>query len=278
MELEPEAEKWIKPFLNADEFLNNTKRYCLWLVDCPPQDLRAMPEILKRVEAVKTMRLASTDATTRKDAATSKLFQKIRQPQSYYLLVPAHTSENRAYIPFGFVSPDVICGNANFTISNANLIQFGILTSTMHMAWVRSVCGRLKSDFRYSAGIVYNNFPWPVIASDTVARQSITNADGLLRHDVPRNDKQIAAIETAAQAVLDARAAHPQASLADLYDPLTMPANLLKAHQALDKAVDTAYGYKGANTDAARVAFLFERYQAITSLLPAVEKTRKTRK
>lgn len=148
----------------------------------------------------------------------------------------------------------------------------------MHMAWVKYVCGRIKSDYRYTNGIVYNNFPWPVIASDAVARQSITNAARLLRHDVPRNDKQIAAIESAAQAVLDARAAHPQASLADLYDPLTMPANLLKAHQVLDKAVDVAYGYKGASTDAARVAFLFERYQAITSLLPAVEKIRKTRR
>jgi hypothetical protein len=276
--IEPEAEKWIKPFLNADEFLNNTRRYCLWLVDCEPQNLREMPEVLKRVAAVKAMRLASTKVPTRKMANYPTVFAEIRQPQNYYLLVPAHTSENRAYIPLGYVSPDVICGNANFTIPSTTLTQFGILTSTMHNAWVRSVCGRLKSDFRYSAGIVYNNFPWPVIASDAVARQSTDGTTGLPRHDVPRNDKQIAAIEAAAQAVLDARAAHPQASLADLYDPLTMPANLLKAHQVLDKAVDAAYGYKGASTDAARVAFLFERYQAITSLLPAVGKARKTRK
>lgn len=251
---EPQASDWIKPFLNADEFLNNTKRYCLWLVDCPPQALRFMPEVLRRVEAVKAMRMASIDATTKKDANTPTLFQKIRQPKSNYLLVPAHTSENRAYIPFGYMAADVICGNANFTISDASLFHFGVITSVMHMAWVRAVCGRLKSDFRYSAGIVYNNFPWP-----------------------EPNDKQRVTIEAAAQAVLDARAAHPQASLAYLYAPLTMSADLLKAHQALDKAVDAAYGYKGANTDAARVAFLFERYQAITILLPATEKTRKKR-
>lgn len=251
---EPESEKWIKPFLNADEFLNNTKRYCLWLVDCPPQALRMMPAVLKRVDAVKAMRNASIDAMTKKDANTPTLFQKIRQPKTNYLLVPAHTSENRAYIPLGYMPPDVICGNANFTIPNATLLHFGVLTSTMHMAWVRSVCGRLKSDFRYSAGIVYNNFPWP-----------------------EPTEKQTQTIESAAKAVLAARAAHPNASLADLYDPLTMPAILLKAHQVLDKAVDAAYGYKGAQTDAARVAFLFARYQKITSLLP-VEKAKKSRK
>lgn len=243
---EPESASWIKPFLNADEFLNNTKRFCLWLVDCPPQILRTMPEVLKRVEAVKSMRLASIDSETRKDANTPTLFQKIRQPQSNYLLVPAHTSENRFYIPLGYMPADVICGNANFTIPNASLFHFGILTSHMHVAWVRSVCGRLKSDFRYSAGIVYNNFPWPTLST-----------------------KYETDIKLHAQAVLDARAAHPNASLADLYDPLAMPISLLKAHQALDKAVDTAYGYKGGETDAARVAFLFDLYQKITSLLPA---------
>ena len=252
---EPEVEQWIKPFLNADEFLNNTKRYCLWLVDCPPQTLRTMPEVLRRVDSVKAMRVASVDAMTNKDANTPTLFQKIRQPKTNYLLVPAHTSENRAYIPLGYMPPDVICGNANFTIPNAELFHFGVLTSTMHMAWVRSVCGRLKSDFRYSAGIVYNNFPWPAL---------------------PANNHK--SLEACAQAVLDARAQHANASLADLYDPLTMPANLLKAHQALDKAVDAAYGYKGANTDAARVAYLFERYQQLTSLLPVADKPKKPRK
>jgi hypothetical protein len=237
-----------------------------------------MPLVMARVNAVKAMRLASKKAATRGWANQPAVFTEDRQPKDNYLLIPRVSSERRLFIPIGFLSRGVIASDATMVVPNATLIQLGILASTMHNAWLRSVCGRLKSDFRYSAGIVYNNFPWPVIVSDTVARQSIVGTTGLPRHDVPRNDKQIAAIESAAQAVLDARAAHPQASLADLYDPLTMPTNLLKAHQVLDKAVDAAYGYKGVNTDAARVAFLFGRYQAITSLLPAVGKARKTRK
>jgi len=271
---EPQSAEWIKPFAMGDEFINGIERYCLWLVDCPPQSLRAMPEVLKRVEAVKAMRLASTDATTRKDSDTPTLFQKIRQPKSNYLALPRVSSERRAYIPIAFASTDLIAGDKLQTIPDASFFEFGVITSTMHMSWMRTTAGRLKSDFQYSAKITYNNFPWPVIASE--AKQSSTSPNGLPRHDVPRNDKYIVAIETAAQAVLDARAAHPNASLADLYDPLTMPANLLKAHQALDKAVDAAYGYKGPNTDAARVAFLFELYQKITSLLP-VEKAKKSK-
>jgi hypothetical protein len=156
-----------------------------------------------------------------------------------YLLVPAHTSENRTYIPVGYLSADVICGNANFQIPDATLYDFGILTSLMHNAWMRTVCGRIKSDYRYSNTIVYNNFPWP---------------------ENP-GDKQKQDIEAAAQAVLDARTQFPDASLADLYDPLTMPPVLLKAHQKLDKAVDAAYGKKTFPTEAARVAFLFELYE-----------------
>ena len=220
----------------------------------------------------------SKAAATQALAAQSARFGELRQPKTDYLAIPRVSSERRSFIPIGFLPSSFIAGDKLQTISNATNFHFGVLSSTMHNAWMRAVCGRMKSDYSYSASIVYNNFPWPVIASDAVARQSSEFSSGLPRHDVPRSDKQIAAIESAAQAVLDARAAHPQASLADLYDPLTMPANLLKAHQALDKAVDAAYGYKGANTDAARVAFLFERYQAITSLLPAVGKARKTRK
>ena len=272
---EPQAEKWIKSFAMGDEFINGVARYCLWLVDCPPQDLRGMPEVMKRVEAVKTMRLVSTDATTRADAAKPTLFQKIRQPKTNYLALPRVSSERRIYIPIAYASVDLIAGDKLQTIPNATLFEFGVITSSMHMAWMRTTCGRMKSDYQYSAKITYNNFPWPVIASE--ARQSIENTSGLLRHDVPRKDKSVDVIEAAAQNVLDARATHPNATLADLYDPLTMPSNLLKAHQVLDKAVDAAYGYKGAATDAARVAFLFERYQAITSLLPAAEKTRKKR-
>ena len=182
------------------------------------------------------------------------LFGEIRQPKTTYLLLPRVSSEKRTYIPIGFLSEKTIASDATIIVPNATLFHFGILTSTMHMAWVRSVCGRLESRYRYSAGIVYNNFPWPEV-----------------------NTQNKAKIESAAQAVLDARTVHANASLADLYDPLTMPTNLLKAHQALDKAVDAAYGYKGAATDAARVAFLFERYQQLTSLLP-VEKAKKSRK
>jgi len=182
-------------------------------------------------------------------------FQTDRQPKSDYLALPEVSSERRKFMPIAYLPVNVVASNLLYTIEGAGLYAFGLLCSSMHMAWVRTLSGRLESRYRYSAGIVYNNFPWP--------RPS---------------EKQRESIEAAAQAVLDARAVHPQASLADMYDPLTMPANLLKAHQALDKAVDAAYGYKGASTDAARVAFLFERYQAITSLLPAVEKTRKTRK
>ena len=247
----PLAEKWIKPFLGAVEFINNKPRYCLWLVGCPPDEVRKMSPILAKVEAVKAHREASNRPTTKHLALTPTLFGEIRQPKTAYLLMPRVSSERRPYIPIGFLSENTIASDATLVIPNATMFTFGVMTSTMHMAWMRAVCGRLKSDFRYSAGIVYNNFPWPASRANS--------------HDV---------VEAYAQAVLDARATHPSASLADLYDPLTMPVNLLKAHQALDKAVDAAYGYKGATTDAARVAFLFERYQQITSLLPSLTNTK----
>jgi hypothetical protein len=240
---------WIRSFLNADEFLYNTPRFCLWLVDCPPEVMRRMPAVLRRIEAVRAMRAASTKAPTREQANTPSIFGEIRQPTKPYLLVPAHTSENRLYIPISYMQPDVICGNANFAIPDATLFHFGILCSTMHNAWMRSVCGRLKSDYRYSAGIVYNNFPWPEPSST-----------------------QQASIETAGQSVLDARAKFAQATLADLYDPLTMPPELVKAHQHLDRAVDAAYGKTSFATEAERVAFLFERYQQLTAPLAAAAK------
>jgi hypothetical protein len=157
------------------------------------------------------------------------------------------SSENRRYIPVGFCGPEIIASGTTLIVPSAGIFHFGVLQSGMHMAWMRTVCGRMKSDFQYSAGIVYNNFPWPEAPTDAQRQK----------------------IEAAAQGVLDARAAHPQASLADLYDPLTMPPNLVKAHQALDAAVDAAYGRKGFRNDAERVAFLFELYQRYTSLLPA---------
>jgi hypothetical protein len=213
-----------------------------------------MPLVLARVEKVREMRLASKKIPTQKLASQPTIFGELRQPKTDYLAIPRVSSERRQFIPIGFLDADFIAGDKLQTIENATEYHFGLLSSTMHNAWMRAVCGRMKSDYSYSASIVYNNFPWP-----------------------EPTEKQQESIELAAQAVLDARATHPNASLADLYDPLTMPANLLKAHQTLDKAVDAAYGYKGATTDAARVALLFERYQKITSLLPT-EQEKKTKK
>ena len=161
--LEPSAAKWIRPYAMSDEFINGIERYCLWLLNCPPQTLKTLPLVLKRIDAVRSMRQSSKDAQTKKDAATPMLFQKIRQPDSDYLAIPRVSSERRSYIPVAFAASNLIAGETLQTILNATLYHFGILQSTMHMAWMRSVCGRLKSDYRYSAGIVYNNFPWPQI-------------------------------------------------------------------------------------------------------------------
>jgi hypothetical protein len=261
---EPQVAQWIRPFMGAEEFINKTARWCLWLVDCPPKELRLMPEVMKRVQSVKAMRLASTDKQTQQDAGTPTQFQKIRQPASNYLLIPSVSSERRNYVPIGFIDAHVIVSNLVYAVPDATLFHFGVMTSSMHNAFMRFTCGRLKSDFRYSNTIVYNNYPWPGFAGE------------------PLRDKHRTAIEQAAQCVLDARAQFASSSLADLYDPLTMPPALLKAHQKLDTAVDTAYqpsgGKKTYATDAERVAFLLDLYQRITSLLPApaAQKTRKT--
>ncbi|MDV6342429.1 DNA methyltransferase [Nitrosomonas sp. Is35] len=243
---EPQAEKWLQPLLGAEEFINGKTRWCLWLINIAPNELRGMPEVMKRVEAVRIFRLKSTKAQTRQHAATATLFVENRQPESNYILVPRVSSERRLFVPIGFFDSHTISTDLNNMIPNATLYHFGVLTSTMHNAWMRTVCGRLKSDYRYSVGIVYNNFPWPE-PSDTQRRT----------------------IETAARAVLNARALFPNATLADLYDPLAMPPELVRAHQRLDRAVDAAYGKKSFVSEAERVAFLFERYQTITSLLPA---------
>jgi len=260
---EPQAAQWIRPFMGAEEFINQTARWCLWLVDCPPKELRLMPEVMKRVQSVKAMRLASTDKQTQQDAGTPTQFQKIRQPTSNYLLIPSVSSERRNYVPIGFMDAHVVVSNLVYAVPNATLFHFGVMTSSMHNAFMRFTCGRLESRFRYSNTIVYNNYPWPGFAGE------------------PLSDKHRTAIEQAAQCVLDARAQFADASLADLYDPLTMPPALLKAHQKLDTAVDAAYqpsgGKKSYASDAERVALLFELYQRITSLLPApaAKKTRK---
>ena len=241
--LEPGAGPYVRRYMSGGDFLKNEERYCLWLVDVPPQELKKLPHIMSRVEEVRKSRLASKAASTRAYADHPTLFRQIAQPASDYLAIPEVSSERRRYIPMAYLSKEVICSNKIQFVPDATLFHFGVLQSIMHMAWARTVCGRLKSDYSYSNTIVYSNFPWPENPTD----------------------KQKQAIEAAAQGVLDARADFPEASLADLYDPLTMPPVLLKAHQALDRAVDAAYGKKGFATEAERVAFLFELYRQYTS-------------
>ena len=244
----------IRRYTGGDEFLNNIKRYCLWLVDVPPNLIRGSAFATQRIKRVKAFRENSGRATTQNLALMPSQFGEIRQPQTAYLLLPKVSSENRRFMPIGFVNAKTIASGSALIIPKAKLFHFGVLSSSAHNAWMRAVCGRMKSDYQYSAGIVYNNFPWPQAISD----------------------KALQAIESAGQAVLDARAMYPGSSLADLYDPNTMPPVLTKAHQKLDKAVDAAYKYKGGKEDAPRVAFLFERYQALTSLL-LVEKAKRKR-
>jgi hypothetical protein len=248
----PRVADFIRPYMGSEDFINGLSRYCLWLKGVAPEELRSMPELLERVEKVRAFRAASSAAPTRKMAETPALFFYISQPATQYLVVPEVSSERRKFIPIGFLSAETICSNTNYLVPDATLYHFGILSSTMHNTWMRAVCGRLKSDYRYSGSFVYNNFPWPEPTGN-----------------------QRATIETAAQAVLDARAQFPCATLADLYDPLTMPPELVKAHQNLDRAVDAAYGKTSFKTEAERVAFLFERYQQLTAPLMQVEKTEK---
>jgi hypothetical protein len=270
--VEPAAQAFIRPMLSAHEFLHNEKRWCLWLVGANPSALKACPEVMRRVQAVRDFRLKSTKALTREQATTPAVFSEIRQPESDFLLIPRHSSENRAYVPFGFFDANYIVSDSCSAVPDATLFHFGTMSSAMHMAWMRYTCGRIKSDFRYSNTIVYNNYPWPEFPHN-----SKLNQPPALAHSAQ------AAIETAAKSVLDVRAKFQSgpkpATLADLYDPLTMPPELLKAHQKLDAAVDKAYeasgGKKNYKSDAERVAFLFELYQKYTSLLPAAPAKRK---
>jgi very-short-patch-repair endonuclease len=411
MERFPVAKAWIKPLVWGDGFINRQTRFCLWLKGADPTEVRGVQPVLDRIDHVRTFREQSDRLATRMLAAFPMRFGEIRQPRSNYIFMPKTSSERRSFIPMGFLGPDHIVNNTSLAIETATLMHFGVLTSTMHMAWMRTVCGRLKSDYRYSAGIVYNNFPWPELVSPSppgrrwpegpdegapptkikhplpdealafarALRQAGTDAEahlwhflrdrrlggftfrrqhpyppyvldfycesqriaveldggqhaddaardarrdaflcdhgvrvlrfwndavfkdtetvlraiwtaledgapssGAARHLLPagEGDKHRAAIEAAAQAVLDARAQFPGSTLADLYDPLTMPPALVKAHHALDRAVDAAFiaAEKAAGrkpprlgSDAERVAFLFERYQALTSLLPVAK-------
>lgn len=243
LKLEPGAKPFFRRWLGADEFINGYERWCLWLGHATPSELRALPEAMKRVQAVKQTRLASNSAPTRKLANEPTRFHVEFMPSNPYLVIPEVSSERREYIPIGYLNPTTLASNKLRLLPDATPFEFGILMSRMHMAWTRYTCGRLKSDYQYSINIVYNNYPWPQNPSD----------------------KQREAIETAAQAVLDVRASFQGQTLADLYDPDVMPAELRKAHDKLDKAVDAAYGYKGGKDDAARVAFLFGLYQQLTS-------------
>ncbi len=257
---EPASAKWFRRWLGGEEFINAIDRWCLWLGDCSPAELRAMPEAMKRVQAVKAFRAASRSAPTRAIAQTPTRFHTEFIPVQPFVALPQVSSERRETIPMAFLTPDVMCGDKLRVIENATLFHFGVLLSRMHMAWVRQTCGRLKSDYQYSALIVYNNFPWPFSLPEAAAESAAVQSAQ-------------AAIESAAQGVLDARAEFPGSSLADLYDPLTMPPALLRAHQKLDAAVDKAYqlagGPRSYRNDAERVAFLFTLYQRLTGLLPA---------
>jgi hypothetical protein len=268
--------------MGAQEFINGEKRWCLWLQGAQPSELRSLPQTLAHIEAVRKFRLESKAATTRKFAETPTLFCQIAQPDSDYLLVPGVSSERRKYVPIGFMPSTVIANNLVFIVPEATLFHFGILSSDMHMVWMRYTCERLESRYRYSKDIVYNNYPWPETPSSSpLSGGEQYSGDGQRSSSSPDKGRlggvKVAAVEAAAQAVLDARAQFPQSSLADLYDPLTMPPALVKAHQALDRAVDACYRKAAFTSDAQRVEFLFERYQQLTSLLPAEKAPKKSK-
>ncbi|TLU81856.1 MAG: class I SAM-dependent DNA methyltransferase [Chlorobium sp.] len=247
---EPKSAKFIRKFIGAQEFINGQIRWCLWLKDVSPSEWRSLPEVLKCVEAVKKYRLESSREATRKLSQIAYLFGWISHPETDYIIIPSVSSEKRKYIPIGFMSKDVIASNLCLIIPNATRYNFGILTSTMHMAWMRAVCGRLKSDYRYSNNLVYNNFPFP--------------------NDV--TDKQRTKVEEKAQAVLAARERFPGATLADLYDPLSMPKELLTAHRELDEAVDGCYRRASFQNELERLEFLFQLYSRYTQpLVQAME-------
>ncbi len=249
----PKAIGFLRKFVGSEEFINGIERWCLWLKDAEPDELRQIPLVRRKIEQVKKFRLSSKREATRELAEKPGIFAFISHPDSDYLLIPSVSSERRTYIPMGFMPPQVIASNLCLIIPGATRYHFGVLSSAMHMAWTRTVCGRLEVSYRYSAGIVYNNFPWPLTATD----------------------KQKQAIENAAQAVLEARGRFPRASLADLYDPLTMPALLVDAHHQLDAAVDAAYAKRKFTGDSDRVALLFELYQQIASPLESRKATRR---
>jgi len=255
----PGAKRFLRPLLCAEEYLHRIPRWCLWLVEASPRDIQGIPGIRERVQGVREFRLASKKDPTRRKADEPTLFAEIRQPTSRYIVVPRHSSENRRYIPFGYFEADVILHDSCSCVPNATLYHFGVLSSAMHMAWVRQVCGRLESRYRYSNSLVYNNYPWPESPSA----------------------KHRAAVKGAAQAVLDARVEYQShgESLAELYDPLAMPSKLVKAHAELDQAVDRCYRAQPFTSERQRVEFLFSLYEKLTApLIPPSGKKKASRR
>lgn len=251
----PEIERFLRPFIGSEEFINSRKRWCIWLVDADPTELRRMPAVMARIEGVRRHRLKSSRSATRELAVTPTLFGEIRQPTTSYLVIPKNPSSKRPYLTAGFMPASVIASDQCLVIPSAGLYEFGVISSSMHIAWVASIGGRLKSDFRYSNTVVYNNYPWPQNASVTKRE----------------------AVETASQAVLDARGAYPDSSLADLYDSLTMPRELSKAHAKLDRAVDRCYRSQPFPSERNRVEYLFSLYQQLTApLLPTKKRRRRS--
>lgn len=239
LKLEPNAAPYIKEYIGAQEFLNGGDRWCLWLKNISPKELSTMPTVLAKINRVKKIRQESNRRATNKAAYFPSLFAEDKQPNSDYIMIPLVSSERREYIPFGFVSKEVIASNLVSIIAEQSIFLLGLISSKMHMTWVKYVCGRLKSDYRYSNSIVYNNYPWPKNPSE-------------------KNKQKV---EDKAQQVLDIRAKYPESSLADLYDPLLMPPDLVKAHQELDKAVDMCYRPQAFTTEMARIEYLFELYE-----------------
>ena len=261
---DPEAVPFIRRTVGADEFINGIGRFCLWLVDASPATLRKCPQVMERIRAVREYRLKSTKDYTRRSAARPALFQQIRQPSAPFIIIPRVSSETREYIPIGFMTPDIVPTDLVQYIPNATLYDFGVLSSRVHMAWVRTVAGRLKSDYRYSARLCYNSFVWPELGNVANVKMlpiAKSNSQLEIGNTGTGNTSTMATIiSSTAQAILDARAAHPESTLADLYDPLAMPADLRAAHEANDRAVLAAYGLKPDTPEPEIVAHLFKLY------------------
>ncbi len=254
--IEPQSNKFIRPFVSAREFLHNEKRWCFWLVDAKPEELKRCPLLIKRIEAVKEFRLKSKKKATIKWAEMPTLFTENRQPSTSYILIPRHSSENRKYIPFGFFDKEYIVADSCNSIPNASLFDFGIISSEMHMIWIKFVCGKLESRYRYSNDIVYNNYPWP---------EKI-------------NPRQKILVTQKAQKVLAVRNRFADSSLADLYDPIAMPPELTKAHHELDNAVDKCYRSLPFPNDTSRIEFLFELYSKYLNPLEVGKEEKKQKR